>query len=54
MKKFLGVKLGNASFYTHNIKIGILTKFNIKAFSIGIGVGVIIPTALESNWKDEE
>lgn len=46
-------KLGNASFYTHNIKIGILPKFNINAFSIGIGLGVIIPMAIETTWKDE-
>ena len=46
-------KLGNASFYTHNLKIGILPKFNINAFSIGIGLGVIIPMAIEQNWKDE-
>ena len=46
-------KLGNASFYTHNLKIGILPKFNIKAFSIGVGLGVIIPMAITQNWKDE-
>lgn len=46
-------KLGNASFFTHNIKIGILPKFNINAFSIGIGLGVIIPMAIETTWKDE-
>lgn len=46
-------KLGNASFYTHNLKIGILPKFNIKAFSIGIGLGVIVPMAVETTWKDE-
>lgn len=46
-------KLGNASFYTHNLKIGILPKFNIKAFSIGIGLGVIVPMAITQNWKDE-
>ena len=47
------MKLGNASFYTHNLKIGILPKFNIKAFSIGIGLGVIVPMAITQNWKDE-
>ena len=47
------MKLGNASFYTHNLKIGILPKFNIKAFSIGIGLGVIVPMAVETTWKDE-
>ena len=46
-------KLGSASFYTHNLKIGILPKFNIKAFSIGVGLGVIIPMAITQNWKDE-
>ena len=46
-------KLGNASFYTHNLKIGILPKFNIKAFSIGVGLGIIVPMAITQNWKDE-
>ncbi|MDA1469803.1 hypothetical protein OGZ02_13395 [Brachyspira hyodysenteriae] len=48
-------KLGNASFYTHNLKIGILTKFNIKAFSIGIGLGVgVVPMAITQNSSADE
>ncbi|PPS21428.1 hypothetical protein [Brachyspira murdochii] len=46
-------KLGSASFYTHNLKIGILPKFNIKAFSIGVGLGIIVPMAITQNWKEE-
>ena len=34
------------STYTHNLKIGILPKFNINAFSIGIGGGIIVPMAV--------
>ncbi len=44
------------STYTHNLKIGILPKFNINAFSIGIGGGIIVPMAVNQsviiNGKD--
>lgn len=35
----------SVSTYTHTLKVGLLPKFNINAFSIGIGGGVIIPMA---------
>lgn len=35
----------SVSTYTHTLKIGLLPKFNINAFSIGIGAGVLIPMA---------
>lgn len=34
---------GKSSVYAHSFKIGILPKFNIKAFSIGIGLGALVP-----------
>lgn len=37
------------STYTHNLKIGILPKFNINAFSIGIGGGIIVPMAVSQS-----
>lgn len=38
--------------YTHNFKIGILPKFNINAFSIGIGLGVIVPMAVQQEFEN--
>lgn len=39
------------SLYVHSIHIGVLPKFNFKAFSLGIGIGGKIPVALSHNNK---
>lgn len=47
-----GYNVGKMTTYTHNFKIGILPKFNINAFSIGIGLGVIVPMAVQQEFEN--
>lgn len=39
----------NVSVYSHTLKVGLLPKFNINAFSIGIGGGVSIPMSVSQS-----
>lgn len=45
---------GKSSVYAHSFKIGILPKFNIKAFSIGIGLGALVPVNAYINFGGGE
>lgn len=39
----------NVSVYSHTLKVGLLPKFNINAFSIGIGGGISIPMSVSQS-----